>query len=88
MKTGLVAMGIGAGVLALLGLVLTLFPGPSATFGWFAYQPMGDFGFVGGMPFVPTTRLWGLGLIAVALVIGAFVAGWAVGTAHASRVRR
>ncbi|MFB6612088.1 hypothetical protein ACFCVO_17325 [Agromyces sp. NPDC056379] len=50
MTTGLKAIIIVAGALAVLGLVLVLLPGPTATFGWFAYQPVGDFGFVGGAP--------------------------------------
>jgi hypothetical protein len=79
MKTGLAAITIGAGALAVLGLVLVLLPGPTASFGWFAYQPVGDFGFVGGAPFVPASRLWGMGILAIAAVIGAFVTGWVLG---------
>lgn len=79
MKTGLVAIIIGAVVLAVLGLVVVLIPGPTDSFGWFAYQPVGDFGFVGGAPFVPASRLWGLGILAIAAVIGAFVTGWVLG---------
>ena len=79
MTTVLKAILIGAGALAVLGLVLVLLPGPPATFGWFAYQPLGDFGFVGGAPFVPASRLWGIGILAVAAVIGAFVVGWVLG---------
>ncbi|MEF3403532.1 hypothetical protein [Agromyces sp. CCNWLW203] len=79
MTTGLKAIIIGAGALAVLGLVLVLLPGPTATFGWFAYQPLGDFGFVGGAPFVPASRLWGMGIIAIAAVIAAFVVGWVLG---------
>ena len=78
MTTSLKAIIIGAGALAVLGLVLVLIPGPTATFGWFAYQPVGDFGFVGGAPFVPASRLWGMGILAIA-VIGAFVLGWVLG---------
>ena len=79
MTTSLKAIIIGAGALAVLGLVLVLIPGPTATFGWFAYQPVGDFGFVGGAPFVPASRLWGMGILAIAVVIGAFVLGWVLG---------
>jgi hypothetical protein len=79
MKTGLAAITIGAVALAVLGLVLVLIPGPTDSFGWFAYQPVGDFGFVGGAPFVPASRLWGLGILAIAAVIGAFVTGWVLG---------
>lgn len=79
MKTGLVAIIIGAVVLAVLGLVVVLIPGPTDSFGWFAYQPVGDFGFVGGAPFVPASRLWGVGILAIAAVIGAFVTGWVLG---------
>lgn len=79
MKTGLVTIIIGAVALAVLGLVLVLLPGPTASFGWFAYQPVADFGFVGGTPFVPASRLWGLGILAIAAVIGAFVTGWVLG---------
>jgi hypothetical protein len=79
MTTGLKAIIIGAGALAVLGLVLVLLPGPTSTFGWFAYQPVGDFGFVGGAPFVPASRLWGMGILAIAAVIGAFVLGWVLG---------
>lgn len=76
MKTGLAAIIIGAVALAVLGLVLVLIPGPTDSLGWFAYQPVGDFGFVGGAPFVPASRLWGLGILAIAAVIGAFLTGW------------
>ena len=79
MTTGLKAIIIGAGALAVLGLILVLLPGPTATFGWFAYQPVGDFGFVGGAPFVPASRLWGMGILAIAAVIAAFVLGWVLG---------
>ena len=80
MTTGLKAIIIGAGALAILGLVLVLLPGPTTTtFGWFAYQPVGDFGFIGGAPFVPASRLWGMGILAIAAVIGAFVFGWVLG---------
>jgi hypothetical protein len=79
MKTGFAAIIVGAGTLAVLGLVLILLPGPTAPLGWFAYQAVGDFGFVGGAPFVPVSRLWGMGILAIAAVIGAFVAGWVVG---------
>lgn len=79
MTTGLKAIIIGAGALAVLGLVLVLLPGPTATFGWFAYQPVADFGFVGGAPFVPASRLWGMGILAIAAVIAAFVVGWVLG---------
>lgn len=79
MTTGLKALIIGAGALAVLGLVLVLLPGPTATFGWFAYQPVSDFGFVGGAPFVPASRLWGMGILAIAAVIAAFVLGWVLG---------
>lgn len=77
MTTGLRAIIIGAGTLATLGLVLVLLPG--TTFGWFAYQPVGGFGFVGGAPFVPASRLWGMGILAIAAVIAAFVLGWVLG---------
>ena len=79
MTTGLKAIIIGAGALAVLGLVLVLLPGPTATFGWFAYQPVGDFGFVGGAPFIPAPRLLGMGVLAVAAVIAAFILGWVLG---------
>ena len=79
MTTGLRAIIIGAGTLATLGLVLVLLPGPTATFGWFAFQPVGDFGFVGGAPFVPASRLWGMGILAIAAVIAALVLGWVQG---------
>lgn len=78
MKTGLAAI-VGPGTLAVLGLVLILLPGPTAPLEWFAYQPVGDFGFVGGAPFIPVSRLWGIGILAIAAVIGVFVAGWIVG---------
>ncbi|RXZ51218.1 hypothetical protein ESP57_05465 [Agromyces fucosus] len=79
MTTGPKAIIIGAGALAVLGLVLVLLPGPTATFGWFAYQPVGDFGFVGGAPFVPASKLWGMGILAIAAVLAAFVVGWVLG---------
>ncbi len=85
MKTGPAAIILGAVALAVLGLVLVLLPGSTASFGWFAYQPVGDFGFVGGAPFVPSSRLWGLGIIAIAAVIGAFVTGWIVGKGRGRR---
>ncbi|GAA1760036.1 hypothetical protein [Agromyces humatus] len=85
MKTGLAAIVIGAVALAVLGLVLVLLPGPTASFGWFAYQPVGDFGFVGGAPFVPASRLWGLGILAIAAVIGAFATGWVLGKGRGRR---
>ena len=85
MKTRLVAIGIGAGALAVVGLVLILLPAPSPSFGWFAYQPVGDFGFVGGAPFVPASRLWGIGILATAVVIGAFVTGWVLGSGRGRR---
>ncbi|MDF0512490.1 hypothetical protein PX701_02535 [Agromyces sp. H3Y2-19a] len=85
MKTGLAALIIGAAVLAVLGLVLVLLPGPTASFGWYAYQPMGDFGFIGGVPFVPASWLWGLGILAIAAVIGAFVTGWVLGNGRGRR---
>lgn len=81
MKAGLTAI-IGAAVLAVLGLVLVSIPDPTASLGWFAYQPVGDFGFVGGTPFLPASRLWGFGLLVTAAVIGAFVTGWVLGTAR------
>lgn len=79
MKTGLAAIIIGAVALAIVGLVLMLLPGPTDSFGWFADQPVSDFGFVGGAMFVPASRLWGLGVLAIAAVIGAFVTGWVLG---------
>ncbi|MDQ0894638.1 hypothetical protein [Agromyces ramosus] len=87
MKIGLAAIIIGAGALAVLGLVLMLLPGPTDSFGWFAYQPVGDFGFVGGAPLVPASRLWGLGVLAVAAAIGAFVAGWVLGKGRGRQER-
>lgn len=85
MKAGLAAIIIGAAALALLGLILVLLPGPTATFGWFAYQPVADFGFVGGMPFFPASRLWGMGLLAIAAVAGAFATGWVLGKGSGRR---
>ena len=85
MKTGLSVITIGAGALAVLGLVLVLLPGQTPSFGWFAYQPMGDFGFVGGTPFVPASRLWGMGLLALAAAVGAFVTGWILGKRRGRR---
>lgn len=85
MKTRLAAIGVGAGALAVVGLVLILLPAPNPSFGWFAYQPVGDFGFVGGAPFVPPSRLWGIGILATAAVIGAFVTGWLLGNRRGRR---
>ncbi|MFK4728816.1 hypothetical protein ROT00_03945 [Agromyces mediolanus] len=88
MKIGLAAMGIGAGVLATLGVVLVLLPAPSASFGWFAYQRIADFGFVGGWPPVAPERIWGIVLLALALALGAFTTGWALGSARARKRER
>lgn len=79
MRNGTAVAVIAAGVLALLGIVLILIPGPTGSFGWFAHQPAGDFGFVGGASLMPAARLWGLTLLAVAAAIGAFVTGWVLG---------
>jgi Mn2+/Fe2+ NRAMP family transporter len=88
MKTVLAAIVIGAAALAVLGIVLILLPSAPASFGWFAYQPVGDFGFVGGASFVPASRLWGSGILAIAAVVGAFVAGWVLGTGQGRRQSR
>ena len=48
---------------------------------------MGDFGFVGGAPFIPASQLWGMGILAMAAVIGAFVTGWALGKGEAAKSR-
>lgn len=85
MKTGLAAITIGVGAFAVVGLVLVLLPAPAVSGGWFAYQPMGDFGFVGGAPFVPASRLWGMGILAIAAVVGAFVTGWVLGKVRGRR---
>ena len=85
MKSGFAAILVGAGTLAVLGLVLIFLPGPTAPVGWFVFQPVADFGFVGGAPFVPVSRLWGTGILAIAAVIGAFVAGWVVGNGRGRR---
>ncbi|MFK4728765.1 hypothetical protein ROT00_03670 [Agromyces mediolanus] len=83
MKTGPVVMGVAAGALALLGVVLALLPEPGDSFGWFASLPVGDTGFVGSRTLVPPTRLWGTVLLVIAFGGGAFAAGWALGTARA-----
>jgi hypothetical protein len=82
MKSLLVALGIAAAVLASVGVVLAVLPAPSVSFGWSAFQPAGDFGCVGGAHFVPVSRLWGFGCLAVAAIIAAFVAGWVLGKAR------
>jgi heme/copper-type cytochrome/quinol oxidase subunit 1 len=88
MKTGLVAMGVGAGVLAIVGVVLILLPASSASFGWFAYQPVADFGFVGGLSPVPPAHIWGIALLVIAMALGAFAAGWALGSARTRKLER
>lgn len=85
MKTGLVAMGTGAGVLALFGAALLLLPDPATSLGWFATQPGRDFGFVGGWSPTPPWRIWGISLLVVAVALGAFTTGWALGSGRAHR---
>jgi len=87
MKIGLAAMGVGAAVLATAGVVLILLPVPSASFGWFAYQPLADFGFAGRSP-VPPERIWGIALLLLAVAVGAFAAGWALGSARTRKLER
>ncbi len=88
MRTGLVAMGVGAAVLAIVGVVLILLPASSASFGWFAYQPVADFGFVGGLSPVPPARIWGIALLVIAMALGAFATGWALGSARTRKLER
>ncbi|ANJ28267.1 hypothetical protein [Agromyces aureus] len=79
MRIRLVTVGVATIVLAIVGVVLVVVPGQSASFGWFAYQAVGDFGFVGGLPIMPVAQRWGWALIAVAAVISAFATGWVLG---------
>ncbi|GAA2443224.1 hypothetical protein [Agromyces soli] len=88
MKIGLAAMGVGAAALATAGVVLILLPAPSASFGWFAYQPLADFGFVGGLSPVSPERIWGVALLVLAVAVGAFAAGWALGSARTRKLER
>lgn len=81
-------MGVGAAVLATLGIVLILLPAPTASFGWFAYQPLADFGFVGGLSPVPAARIWGVALLVIAVAAGAFAAGWALGSARTRKLEQ
>lgn len=83
LHTGQIVLGsIGLAALA-IGLTLALTAtGDSASFGWFAYQPLS------GTVFTPPHALLTLqGQIGLALGVGglatlAFSAGWAFGTRH------
>ena len=75
-------------VTALVGLVLFLLPGGSASFGWFAYAPLSNTTFLpSGVLLTPQSQI-GIVLLIIGLALLAFGAGWVLGQRQAAGQRR
>lgn len=78
---------LGAAI-AVIGLALFLIPSASASFGWFAYQPLSNTTFFpSGVP-LTTRSQTGIVLFIGGLVLFAFGAGWALGQRQGAGQRR
>lgn len=72
--------GILAALFLLAGiLVFALGPREDASFGWFAYAPLGESMFMPGMHFLTTAQLTGWLLLALAACAATFWAGLVAG---------
>lgn len=69
-----------AGLLLLAGImVFALGPREDASFGWFAYAPLGESMFMPGMHFLTTAQITGWLLLALAACAATFWAGLMAG---------
>ena len=73
---------------AVIGLVLSLQPSGSASFGWFAYAPLSDTAFVPSGVLLTSQSQIGIVLIIIGSALLSFGAGWVLGQRHAARQRR
>ena len=78
-RAPLILSAAGAGTLVLGVLLYFASPGPSVTFGWFAYTPLSDVMFSPGGVLISTLGLIGLVLGVLGLLALAFSAGWLLG---------
>ncbi|MDY7541745.1 MULTISPECIES: hypothetical protein [unclassified Cryobacterium] len=71
-------------VAAAIGLVLLLLPSNQASFGWYAYAPLGDSTFFPPAGLLSPQSQIGMVVFIVGLVALAFGAGWMLGLRNAA----